>query len=67
MHGRWCSLASPDVGTAAIAFHEPTARARCWPGLPVPAGELADVVEQEMWREPGVEHDLTEVVARDGR
>jgi len=48
-----------------IAFHEPegqgTVLARVYL---VTSRQFADVLEQEMRREPGADHDLTEVLAR---
>jgi hypothetical protein len=53
---------SPTWG-GGIAFHEPDAAG---PVLAcaylVTAGQLSDILEQEMWREPGADLDLTEVV-----
>ena len=54
---------SPTWG-GGIAFHEPDGDG---PVLAcaylVTAGQLSDVLEQEMWREPGADHDLSEVVS----
>ena len=54
---------SPTWG-GGIAFHEPDAEGSVLAcAYLVTAGQLADVLEQEMWREPGADLDLTEVVS----
>jgi hypothetical protein len=54
---------SPTWG-GGIAFHEPDAEGTVLAhAYLVTAGQLADVLEQEMWREPGADLDLTEVVS----
>ncbi len=53
---------SPTWG-GAIAFHDPTGDGRVLStAYLLPAATFSDVVEQEMWRQPGVDHDLTEVL-----
>ena len=53
---------SPTWG-GGIAFHEPDASGSALATVYlVTAGQLADVLEQEMWREPGTDLDLTEVI-----
>ncbi len=47
----------------AIAFHDPTAEGEVLStAYLLPPATFSDVVEQEMWREPGAEHDLAEVL-----
>ena len=54
---------SPTWG-GGIAFHEPDADGSVLAcAYLVTAGQLSDVLEQEMWREPGADLDLSEVVA----
>jgi hypothetical protein len=54
---------SPTWG-GGIAFHEPDRSGSVLAcAYLVTAGQLADVLEQEMWREPGADLDLTEVVS----
>ncbi|HET7433060.1 MAG TPA: histone deacetylase [Nocardioides sp.] len=55
---------SPTWGGGGIAFHVPDAEGE------VPATcyllthrQFSDVLEQEMWRSPGADHDLAEVLA----
>jgi hypothetical protein len=53
---------SPTWG-GGIAFHEPGPEGSVLAcAYLVTAGQLADVLAQEMWREPGADLDLTEVV-----
>jgi len=54
---------SPTWG-GGIAFHEPDAEGSVLAcAYLVTAGQLSDVLAQEMWREPGVDLDLSEVVS----
>jgi hypothetical protein len=54
---------SPTWG-GGIAFHEPDTDGSVLAcAYLVTAGQLSDVLEQEMWREPGADLDLTEVVS----
>jgi hypothetical protein len=54
---------SPTWG-GGIAFHEPDADGSVLAcAYLVTAGQLSDVLAQEMWREPGADLDLTEVVS----
>ena len=53
---------SPTWG-GGIAFHEPDSEGSVLAhAYLVTAGQLSDVLAQEMWREPGDDLDLTEVV-----
>jgi hypothetical protein len=53
---------SPTWG-GGIAFHEPDADGTVLTcAYLVTAGQLSDVLEQEMWREPGADLDLTELL-----
>lgn len=63
MPGRLVFAWHSPTGDGSIAFHDPTGDGEVLSTayLLTPAG-LSDVVEQEMWRAPGVEHDLTEVL-----
>lgn len=55
---------SPTWG-GAIAFHDPGGGAEVLStAYRLTPASFSDVVEQEMWREPGVDHDLAEVLAR---
>jgi hypothetical protein len=54
---------SPTWG-GAIAFHDPSGDGEVLStAYLLPPATFSDVVEQEMWREPGVDHDLGEVLA----
>jgi hypothetical protein len=54
---------SPTWG-GGVAFHEPKADGETLArAYLVTAAQFADVLEQEMGREPGVDHDLDEVLA----
>jgi hypothetical protein len=54
---------SPTWG-GGVAFHEPDASGETLArAYLVTVGQFADVLEQEMGREPGVDHALTEVLA----
>ena len=58
---------SPTWG-GAVAFYEPDDDGAAPDGVVLARaylltrGQLADVLEQEMWRQPGAEHDLGEVL-----
>jgi len=53
---------SPTWG-GSIAFHVPAGDGEVLStAYLLPRATFSDVVEQEMWREPGVDHDLAEVV-----
>lgn len=53
---------SPTWG-GAVAFHDPHGEGRVLStAYLLPLAAFSDVVEQEMGREPGVDHDLTEVL-----
>jgi len=46
----------------SIAFHDPTGGGEVLStAYLLPPASFSDVVEQEMWREPGADHDLSEV------
>jgi hypothetical protein len=54
---------SPTWG-GAIAFHDPAGDGRVLATAYLLTRRMfSDVLEQEMWREPGPDHDLTEVLA----
>ena len=54
---------SPTWG-GAIAFHDPAGGGEVLStAYRLPPATFSDVVEQEMWREPGADHDLAEVLA----
>jgi hypothetical protein len=47
----------------AIAFHDPAGEGEVLStAYLLPTATFSDVVEQEMWREPGADHDLAEVL-----
>ena len=47
----------------SIAFHDPVREGQVLStAYLLPAATFSDVVEQEMWREPGADHDLAEVL-----
>jgi hypothetical protein len=53
---------SPTWG-GAIAFHDPTGDGEVLStAYLLPPATFSDVVEQEMWRHPGADHDLGEVI-----
>ena len=53
---------SPTWG-GSIAFHDPSGDSEVLStAYLLPPATFSDVVEQEMWRAPGVDHDLAEVV-----
>lgn len=53
---------SPTWG-GATAFHDPGGDGEVLStAYLLPSATFSDVVEQEMWRDPGVDHDLAEVV-----
>ena len=53
---------SPTWG-GSIAFHDPSGDGRVLStAYLLSRATFSDVVEQEMWREPGVDHDLDEVL-----
>ena len=53
---------SPTWG-GSIAFHDPGGDNEVLTtAYLLPRATFSDILEQEMWRRPGVDHDLTEVV-----
>ena len=60
----WSSPGSRPTWGGGIAFHDPARRGRGAQHAPTCCrrATFSDVLEQEMWREPGVDHDLTEVL-----
>ena len=64
MRGRLAFAWESPTWGGGIAFHEPDAAgAVLATAYLVTVGQFADVLEQEMWREPGSDVDLTEVVS----
>ena len=67
MPGGWCSPGSRRRGAEGSPSTSPIAEGSVLAcAYLVTAGQLADVLEQEMWREPGADLDLTEVVSARG-
>ena len=67
MSGRLCFAWESPTWGGGIAFHEPATPAEGAGRVLARAyllttRQLADVVEQEMWRAPGADHDLGEVL-----
>ena len=63
MPGRLVFAWHSPTWNGSIAFHDPTGEGEVLStAYLLPAATFSDVVEQEMWREPGVEHDLSEVL-----
>lgn len=63
MPGRLLFAWHSPTWDGAIAFHDPTAGGEVLStAYLLPAATFSDIVEQEMWRAPGVDHDLTEVL-----
>jgi len=63
MPGRLVFAWHSPTWDGSIAFHDPEGDAEVLStAYLLPAAAFSDVVEQEMWREPGAEHDLAEVI-----
>ncbi len=64
MTGRLVFAWHSPTWDGAIAFHDPAGGGHvlCTAYL-LPPPAFSDVVEQEMWRQPGVDHDLAEVLS----
>ena len=63
MPGRLLFAGHTPTWDGAIAFHDPSAPGEVLStAYLLPTATFSDVVEQEMWRAPGVDHDLTEVI-----
>ncbi|WP_432478919.1 histone deacetylase [Nocardioides sp. GXQ0305] len=64
MPGRLVFAWHSPTWDGSIAFHDPTGEGEVLStAYLLPTGTFSDVVEQEMWREPGADHDLAEVLA----
>jgi len=65
MPGRLVFAWHSPTWDGAIAFHDPTGQGEVLStAYLLPPATFSDVVEQEMWRRPGVDHDLSEVLGR---
>ena len=63
MPGRLVFAWHSPTWDGSIAFHDPTGAGRVLStAYLLPRAGFSDVVEQEMWRQPGAEHDLAEVL-----
>ena len=63
MPGRLVFAWHSETWDGAIAFHDPAGEGEVLStAYLLPAATFSDVVEQEMWREPGADLDLTEVL-----
>ena len=64
MPGRLVFAWHSPTWDGAIAFHDPGGDGRVLGTAYLLTPRMfSDVVEQEMWRQPGADHDLTEVLA----
>ena len=65
MPGRLVFAWHSPTWDGAIAFHDPTGQGEVLStAYLLPPATFSDVVEQEMWRRPSVDHDLSEVLGR---
>ena len=65
MPGRLVFAWHSPTWDGSIAFHDPTGEGEVLStAYLVPPATFSDLVEQEMWREPGADHDLSEVLGR---
>ena len=63
MPGRLVFAWHSPTWDGSIAFHDPTGHGEVLStAYLLPQATFSDVVEQEMWRQPGVEHDLSELL-----
>ena len=63
MPGRLVFAWHSPTWDGSIAFHDPTGRGEVLStAYLLPPASFSDVIEQEMWREPGADHDLSEVL-----
>ena len=64
MPGRLVFAWHSPTWDGAIAFHDPSGEGQVFSTAYLLTRRMfSDVVEQEMWRKPGADHDLTEVLA----
>ena len=65
MPGRLVFAWHSPTWDGSIAFHDPTGASEVLStAYLLPRATFSDVVEQEMWRDPGADHDLTEVIGQ---
>ena len=63
MPGRLVFAWHSPTWDGSIAFHDPAGQATVLStAYLLPPATFSDVLEQEMWREPGADHDLAEVL-----
>jgi hypothetical protein len=63
LSGRLAFAWESSTWGGGIAFYEPARDTKVLArGYLLTAAQLSDVIEQEMWRAPGVDHDLAEVL-----